>query len=163
MSPRLNRTARWLRRRAQNIAALLLATMFICFLIQILSPLRHQAGGAGSRRSRLAQDDDTTAQFTAEGQSFLRPSSLPRSCGPDPELAGCWGCSMLRITVWLPVRVLPAPPRTPTLTEISRGLTNTRGFAGTQGGLQSLLGRRTASEAVRGVLSLATKNRFPGA
>jgi TRAP-type C4-dicarboxylate transport system permease small subunit len=36
MSPRLNRTARWLRRRAQNIAALLLATMFICFLIQIL-------------------------------------------------------------------------------------------------------------------------------
>ena len=127
------------------------------------APLRHQAGGAGSRRSRLAQDDDTTAQFTAEGQSFLRPSSLPRSCGPDPELAGCWGCSMLRITVWLPVRVLPAPPRTPTLTEISRGLTNTRGFAGTQGGLQSLLGRRTASEAVRGVLSLATKNRFPGA
>ena len=36
MSPRLNRTALWLRRRAQNIAALLLATMFICFLIQIL-------------------------------------------------------------------------------------------------------------------------------
>ena len=36
MSQRLNRTAQWLRRRAQNIAALLLATMFTCFLIQIL-------------------------------------------------------------------------------------------------------------------------------
>ena len=36
MSPRLNRTAQWLRRRAQNIAAFLLATMFTCFLIQIL-------------------------------------------------------------------------------------------------------------------------------
>jgi TRAP-type C4-dicarboxylate transport system permease small subunit len=36
MSPRLNRTTHWLRRRAQNIAALLLAAMFTCFLIQIL-------------------------------------------------------------------------------------------------------------------------------
>jgi hypothetical protein len=31
---------------------------------------------------------------------------------------------MLLITVWLEVRVLPGPPRTPTLTEISRELTN---------------------------------------
>jgi hypothetical protein len=30
------------------------------------------------------------------------------------------------ITVWLQVRVLPGPPRTPTLIEISRGLTTTR-------------------------------------
>src|SRR5262249_17969870 len=67
------------------------------------------------------------------------------------------------ITVWLAVRVLPAPPRSPTLTEISRGLTNTRGFAGRRAGLQSLQGRRTASEAVRGLLSLQSKNRFPGA
>ncbi len=36
MSPKLLRTAQWLRWRAQNIAALLLATMFTCFLIQIL-------------------------------------------------------------------------------------------------------------------------------
>ena len=36
MSPRLNRTAQWLRHRAQNISALLLATMFTCFLVQIL-------------------------------------------------------------------------------------------------------------------------------
>jgi hypothetical protein len=34
------------------------------------------------------------------------------------------------ITVWLPVRVLPAPPRIPTLTEISRGLTNSPRFRG---------------------------------
>jgi TRAP-type C4-dicarboxylate transport system permease small subunit len=36
MSTKLLRTARWLRRRAQNVAALMLATMFVCFLIQIL-------------------------------------------------------------------------------------------------------------------------------
>ncbi len=35
------------------------------------------------------------------------------------------------------------------------------GFCGA--GLQSLQGRRTASEAVWGLLSLASKNRFPGA
>jgi TRAP-type C4-dicarboxylate transport system permease small subunit len=36
MSTKPNRAASWLRRRAHNIAALLLATMFVCFLIQIL-------------------------------------------------------------------------------------------------------------------------------
>ena len=36
MTTRLNRIAPWLRRRTQNIAAILLATMFICFLVQIL-------------------------------------------------------------------------------------------------------------------------------
>jgi TRAP-type C4-dicarboxylate transport system permease small subunit len=36
MHPGLLETAQWLRRRAQNAAALLLATMFACFLIQIL-------------------------------------------------------------------------------------------------------------------------------
>jgi TRAP-type C4-dicarboxylate transport system permease small subunit len=30
------RIARWLRQRAQNVAALMLAMMFVCFLIQIL-------------------------------------------------------------------------------------------------------------------------------
>src|SRR6266571_6973921 len=34
---------------------------------------------------------------------------------------------------------------------------------GRRAGLQSLQGRRTASEAVWGLLSLASKNRFPGA
>lgn len=36
MNPGLLRIGRWLRRRAQNIAALLLATMFTCFLIQVV-------------------------------------------------------------------------------------------------------------------------------
>jgi hypothetical protein len=68
---------------------------------------------SSSRRGRipdkqLPQDDDTTARFAAECQSFLRPSSMPCSCAPHSELAG-WGL----ITVWLPVRVLPAPPRSP--------------------------------------------------
>lgn len=34
---RLVATARWLRRRAENIAALLLLAMFICFLLQIVT------------------------------------------------------------------------------------------------------------------------------
>src|SRR6266498_1823889 len=69
------------------------------------APLRHRAGGAGSRTS-----------------SYLRTTTLPLGSQPnaspfcdhlrcrivcaDPELTGCWGCSMLLITVWLPVRVL---------------------------------------------------------
>src|SRR5262249_47132342 len=73
----------------------------------------------------------------------------------------CRPLQALFITVWLEVRVLPAPPRSPTLTEISRSLTNTRGFAGRRAGLQSLQGRRTASEAVRGLLSLAIQKPFP--
>src|SRR5216684_613670 len=76
----------------------------------------------------------TTARFAAECQSFLRPSSMPSLC------AGFRTCRLVLITVWLPVRVLPAPPRTPMLTEISRGLTNTRGFAGAQGRLAQRLG-----------------------
>ena len=36
MNPRLLEIAGWLRQRARNVAALLLATMFTCFLIQIL-------------------------------------------------------------------------------------------------------------------------------
>src|SRR6266498_2937018 len=44
--------------------------------------------------------------------------------------AGFGTCRLGLITVWLPVRVLPAPPRTPTLTEISRGLTNSPRFRG---------------------------------
>ena len=44
--------------------------------------------------------------------------------------AGFGTCRLGLITVWLPVRVLPAPPRTPTLTKISRGLTNSPRFRG---------------------------------
>jgi C4-dicarboxylate transporter, DctQ subunit len=36
MHPGLLRTAQWLRRRTQNVAALMLGVMFSCFLIQIL-------------------------------------------------------------------------------------------------------------------------------
>ncbi len=67
---------------------------------------------ASSRRGRIPEkqtaQDDANARFAAECQSFLRLSSMPRSRAPDPELADYWGCSMLRMTVWLPVRVLSA-------------------------------------------------------
>jgi hypothetical protein len=44
--------------------------------------------GATIPDKQLPQDDDTTARFTAECQSFLRPS--PCLCAPDSDLAG-WG------------------------------------------------------------------------
>jgi len=72
------------------------------------------------RNSRLAQDD-ANARFAAECQSFLRLSSMPRSRAPDPQLADYWGCSTLRMTVWLPVRVLSAPPRTRSSPSAVRG------------------------------------------
>ena len=80
---------------------------------------------ASSRRGRipdsqLPQDDDTTARFAAECQSFLRPSSMPCLSAPDSEL-----CPVGLITVWLPVRVLPAPPRSPALTPNSPSPRNT--------------------------------------
>jgi hypothetical protein len=84
---------------------------------------------ASSRRGRIPdkqspQDDDTTARFAAECQSFLRPSSMPCLWAPDSELAG-WGL----ITAWLPVRVLPAPPRSPALTPSSPSPRNTLDFS----------------------------------
>ena len=36
MTPPLGRIAAWLHQRAQNVAALMLATMFVCFLLQIV-------------------------------------------------------------------------------------------------------------------------------
>src|SRR5262245_2083624 len=50
----------------------------------------------------------------------------------------CRPLQALFITVWLEVRVLPAPPCSPTLTEISRGLTNTPRFCGGAGPACSL-------------------------
>src|SRR6266487_6161911 len=52
--------------------------------------------------------------------------------------AGFGTCPLGLISVWLPVRVLSAPPRTPMLTEISRGLTNTPRFCGAAGPACSL-------------------------
>src|SRR6266542_811340 len=89
---------------------------------------RHHRGpaSASSRRGRIPdkqppQDDDTTARFAPQCQSFLRPSSIPCLCAPDPELAGCGDGSLLLIMVRLPVRVLPAPPRTRSSPSAVRG------------------------------------------
>ncbi len=104
---------------------------------------------ASSRRGRipdkqLPQDDDTTAPFAAECQSFLRASWMPglitvwlpvrvlsaptmQFCAnPEFPVSAEYPRS---ITVWLPVRVLPAPPRSPALNEISCCPPNTRDFA----------------------------------
>src|SRR5262249_2103622 len=58
--------------------------------------------------------------------------AFPRNCRRSPSFRARSSIRPL-ITVWLEVRVLLAPPRTPVLTEISRGLTNTPRFAGARG------------------------------
>ena len=66
-------------------------------------------------------------------------------------------------TVWLPVRVLPAPPRTPMLTEISRGLTNTPRFCGAAGPACSLCKEEGPLQGQFGAFCLwRPKNRFRG-
>src|SRR6266496_1755405 len=108
---------------------------------------------ASSRRGRIpdkqsSQDDDTTARFAAECQSFLRPSSMRGL-----------------ITVWLPVRVLPAPPRSPALTPSSPSPRNTLDFprfgAGVMARSRSLRETKTVPEADWGPSSLASEIRFP--
>jgi len=65
------------------------------------------------------------------------------------------------ITVWLQVRVLPGPPRTPTLTEISRGLTNTRGFTGAQGQLGISAGKKDRFRGRSGPSVSGGQKQFP--
>src|SRR6266699_5290490 len=80
------------------------------------APLRHQAGGAGSRTVSYPRTTTLPLGSQQNASPFCDQSSMPCLSAPDSEL-----CPVGLITVWLPVRVLPAPPRTPTLTEISRG------------------------------------------
>jgi hypothetical protein len=117
------------------------------------APLRHRAGGAGSRTSNHPR----TPTLPLASQQNASPFCDHLRCR---VCAGtCW---LGPITVWLPVRVLSAPPRTPTLTKISRDLTNTRGFAGAQGRLAVSARKKDRFRGVRGLLSPAAKNRFPG-
>ena len=133
---------------------------------------RHHRGpaSASSRRGRIPdkqppQDGDTNARFAPQCQSFLRPSSIPCLCAPDPELAGCGDGSLLLIMVRLPVRVLPAPPRSPALTPSSPSPRNTLDFsrfgAGVMARSRSLRETKTVPEADWGPSSLASEIRFP--
>ncbi len=69
------------------------------------------------------------------------------------------------ITVWLPVRVLPAPPRSPALTPSSPSPRNTLDFprfgAGVMARSRSLRETKTVPEADWGPSSLASEIRFP--
>ena len=48
----LSATARWLRRRAENVSALLLLTMFLCFILHDRRALRLQLSARLDRRGR---------------------------------------------------------------------------------------------------------------
>src|SRR6266536_1536036 len=84
--------------------------------------------GSASRSSNPCRRPNSCGKsgcaINVEGRSFL----LLRLCGPDQEIADHWGLQHVAqpvITVWLQVRVLPGPPRTPALTEISLGVGRT--------------------------------------
>jgi hypothetical protein len=66
------------------------------------------------------------------------------------------------ITVWLEVRILPGPPGSPRIAEISRRLANSPELAGMS--WSRLVSETVATGAGRyfGPLSLARKNTFPG-
>ena len=67
------------------------------------------------------------------------------------------------IIVWLEVRVLPAPPRSLTQTEISRFIANSPELAGIRRRILSLQAGDWVSVAVSAPLSLPAKSRFPAA
>src|SRR6266567_5839216 len=75
------------------------------------APLRHRAGGAGSRTSSHPR----TTTLPLGSQQNASPFCDHLRC--RVRRAGSGTCRLLAlITVWLPVRVLPAPPRGPALT-----------------------------------------------
>jgi len=87
--------------------------------------------GSASRSSNPCRRPNSCGKsgcaINVEGRSFL----LLRLCGPDQEIAGHWGLqhvAQLLITVWLQVRVLPGPPRSPALTPSSPSPRNTLDF-----------------------------------
>ena len=69
--------------------------------------------------------------------------------------------SVLLITVWLEVRVLPGPPRTLSNLEISRFAPNGPELAGSGVGPLVSAETNTGVEEISAALSLALKSRFP--
>src|SRR5262245_37875473 len=105
-----------------------------------------QVQPALQRSSRHGRDGPTTCCSLAPMSPEANPRHVTKCCPIRWPIAQ----GQTRITVWLPVRVLPGPPCSPTLTEISRGLTSTRGFAGRRAGLQSLQGLRGSNTSAPG-------------
>src|SRR6266536_2054252 len=65
------------------------------------APLRHQAGGAGSRTVSYPRTTTLPLGSQQNASPFCDQSSMPCLSAPDSEL-----CPVGLITVWLPVRVL---------------------------------------------------------
>ena len=86
------------------------------------APLRHQAGGAGSWTSSHPR----TTTLPLGLQQNASPFCDPLRCRVCACRIGT--CRLGLITVWLPVRVLPAPPRSPALTPSSPSPRNTLDF-----------------------------------
>jgi hypothetical protein len=123
------------------------------------------------------QDDDSTARFAAECQSFLRASWMPglitvwlpvrvlsaptmQFCAnPEFPVSAEYPRS---ITVWLPVRVLPAPPRSPALTPSSPSPRNTLDFprfaAGVMARSRSLRETKTVRKRIGAFVSDVPKS-----
>jgi hypothetical protein len=97
------------------------------------APLRHRAGGAGSRTSvtpgrrhyRSVRSRMPVLSATIFDAVFVR--------------AGFGTCRLGLITVWLPVRVLPAPPRSRALTPSSPSPRNTLHFSAVHPALLNIL------------------------
>src|SRR6266516_2899975 len=123
------------------------------------APLRHQAGGAGSWTSSHPR----TTTLPLGLQQNASPFCDPLRCRVCACRIGT--CRLGLITVWLPVRVLPAPPRSPALTPSSPSPRNTLDFprfgAGVMARSRSLRETKTVPEADWRPSSLASEIRFP--
>ena len=106
--------------------------------IEVREPFRSQAPRACPCRHKIAENAGWDCELLAIELPDLAESPGARRPRHSDHRDGKALCLRRRkrwlITVWLEVRVLPAPPRTPIRTGVSWSLTNSAHFAGVSAG-----------------------------
>jgi hypothetical protein len=108
------------------------------------------------RRSQLSNSGRPSA-------AQRRIISLARPSHVTSPLRRCSRTARYLIIVWLAVRVLPGPPRSPGQTEISRFFMKSPELAGIRARILSLQGVDWISGVVWGLCPCPAKSRFPTA
>jgi hypothetical protein len=101
--------------------------------------IRTEPGNLRLLRRRLAEGPEWSE--TAVSTQEDRASSAAAISAPVNQCGEPWFTRVSEITVWFEVRVLPAPPRSLTQTEISRFIANSPELAGIRRRILSLRNR----------------------